>query len=139
MHAGCYFAANTCTCMNGVAETGADCPVNGTAKCFACNTGWTINNARTECNRKCANLCMHEQTQERIKITWLKWRTCVLHIFVAVNTCSCKNGVAQTGTGCPASGAKKCASCNTGWTINYGATKCICTCKSGEQCAAIAN
>ena len=47
--------ANGCTCKNGVAESGANCPVNGAVKCASCNTGWRINHAKTECIRKCAN------------------------------------------------------------------------------------
>ena len=44
------------------------------------------------------------------------------------NTCVCKNGVGQTGAGCPAIGAEKCASCDAGFTINHEKTKCIRTC-----------
>ena len=44
------------------------------------------------------------------------------------NTCVCKNGVGQTGVGCPAIGAEKCASCNAGFIINHERTKCIRTC-----------
>ena len=42
---------NVCTCKNGVAETGAHCPVGGGAKCLVCNAGWTVNRARTACLR----------------------------------------------------------------------------------------
>ena len=41
--------ATTCTCKNGVGATGTDCPVYGAAKCAACNHGFTVNHARTEC------------------------------------------------------------------------------------------
>jgi len=44
------------------------------------------------------------------------------------NTCVCKNGVGQTGAGCPAIGAEKGASCDAGFTINHERTKCIRTC-----------
>ena len=42
--------------------------------------------------------------------------------------CTCENGVAQLGVHCPVNGAAKCASCNSGWTINHESTKCIRTC-----------
>ena len=47
---------------------------------------------------------------------------------VIVNECTCEHGVAQSGVHCPARGAAKCKSCNTGWIINRDRTKCICTC-----------
>ena len=45
------FIENTCVCNNGVMVTGAECPVNGIAKCKSCKSGWTIGNAGTECIR----------------------------------------------------------------------------------------
>ena len=52
----CYVCVvNTCTCNNGVAETGAGCSVNGAARCKSCKTGWTITTARTKCICKCDN------------------------------------------------------------------------------------
>ena len=49
-------------------------------------------------------------------------------ISFAENQCKCDNGVAQTGAGCPANGAAKCAACNTGWTLSHDKTKCIGEC-----------
>lgn len=46
-----YCAAITCSCNNGVAQTGSGCAVDGAAKCASCNPGWTINRARTKCKR----------------------------------------------------------------------------------------
>ena len=43
------FAANVCTCANGVAETGALCLTNGAAKCKSCDAGWAIDDAKTKC------------------------------------------------------------------------------------------
>ena len=40
------------------------------------------------------------------------------------NSCTCKNGAAQVGEGCPFDGAVKCAFCNIGWTINPAKTAC---------------
>lgn len=48
-----FCAGNTCTCSNGVAQTGADCPVDGASKC---HTGWSMNSAETECICKCAHV-----------------------------------------------------------------------------------
>ena len=47
----------------------------------------------------------------------------------AANVCKCDNGVAQVAAGCIATGASKCLSCNTGWTINRDGTECIRTCQ----------
>ena len=44
---------NACTCKNGVAPIGIECPVNGAAKCLSCNTGWTINRDKTACTCTC--------------------------------------------------------------------------------------
>ena len=41
------------------------------------------------------------------------------------NVCKCANGVGQTGVGCSAHGAKSCASCDAGFTINGIKTQCI--------------
>ena len=49
-------AANGCACANGVAQTGAHCPITGASKCHSCNPGFTINAAKTACIRTC-NKC----------------------------------------------------------------------------------
>ena len=49
-------------------------------------------------------------------------------ISFAENQCKCDKGVSQIGAGCPINGAAKCASCNTGWTLNQDKTKCIGKC-----------
>ena len=46
----------------------------------------------------------------------------------AANGCACPNSVATTGAGCPANGAAKCASCNTGFTLTHDKTQCIGEC-----------
>ena len=46
---GRHVVVNTCICANGVAETGAYCPVNGAAKCASCASGWKISADRTYC------------------------------------------------------------------------------------------
>merc|ERR1712072_392104 len=46
--------ANTCTCANGVAKTGAECTTDGASMCASCSTGYTINDAATACT---ANTC----------------------------------------------------------------------------------
>ena len=43
----------------------------------------------------------------------------------AANVCTCKNGVAQTGEGCPVDAMAKCQSCHIGWTLNHAKTDCI--------------
>jgi len=48
----CALADNSCTCQNGVAQTGVECSVDGAARCMSCNTGWTANLDRTQCIRK---------------------------------------------------------------------------------------
>ena len=62
----CGFAGNTCICSNGVAQTGADCPVNGAHNCESCNTGWTAGYDRSkkkkkhyEESTKCICTCAH--------------------------------------------------------------------------------
>ena len=107
-----------CICTNGVASTGANCPENGASKCVSCSTGWRINNDRTECTSKSAHCHVHKNISKHK----------ALHPFVlcvAENICTCENGVAPTGSGCPVNSAAKCTSCNTGWTINNQKTKCI--------------
>ena len=39
----------TCTCVNGVATTGADCTTNGASICASCSAGYTMNEAGTAC------------------------------------------------------------------------------------------
>ena len=114
------FVANVCTCDGGVPQTGAHCPLNGAAKCAACNAGWTINLANTECIRMYI-LRLRKHQQKRCN------ELC-LHFGVLGNTCICNNGVAQTGAGCLVDGDAKCASCDIGWTINLEKSECICTC-----------
>ena len=114
----CFDAvAKSCTCTNGIAQTGADCSVNGGAKCESCHTGWTINHASTACIRTCEFCCC---TRKPI----LVMRT-FMHCDSAANVCTCHNGVGQTGAACPVSGAAKCSSCNSGWTLNDDKTECI--------------
>ena len=107
-------AGNSCTCENGVAQTGVHCPTNGVAKCASCNPGWTINHEKTKCIRTYPCSCVELQQQ----------RSAPLICLCAVNTCTCKNGLAQTGEHCPANGAAKCASCNAGFHMNEAKTEC---------------
>lgn len=46
----------------------------------------------------------------------------------AGNVCTCPNGVAQAGAGCPVHGGAKCVSCNRGWTANPSRTECLRAC-----------
>ena len=110
---------NICTCKNGVAQTGADCVVNGAAKCQSCNAGFTTNHPRTECIRT----CVHAGNQSNCML----FMDTTLFCFAA-NTCTCKNGVGETGVYCPVNGAVKCESCNAGWTINDARSECIRKC-----------
>ena len=114
----CRFVGNVCTCTNGVAKDGSDCPVNAAAQCKSCNAGWTINHAGTECiGTSCAS--RDEQPCKRVDpVRFTLFRN-------TGNLCVCNNGVAQSFAGCPANGAAKCKSCNAGWTINHAATECI--------------
>ena len=117
----CY-AANTCTCHNGVAQTGAGCPFNGAAKCLTCNVGWTISHDKTKCFGACAHFCIREPIITNYAVV-------SMFMFVlAANTCKCENGVAQSGARCSVNGASKCSLCNLGWTINHASTECIRTC-----------
>ena len=43
---------------------------------------------------------------------------------VAVKVCSCPNGSAKTGAACTTQGAAMCSSCNRGFHLNTGQTKC---------------
>lgn len=45
-----FSVAGTCTCQNGIASTGPDCPVDGAAHCMACHIGWTLSHDSTKCN-----------------------------------------------------------------------------------------
>ena len=40
------------------------------------------------------------------------------------NVCSCPNGIAPSGEKCPIDGAKKCASCNSGFRLGQDQTAC---------------
>ena len=122
-HSRCHFTANTCTCDNGVAQTGAGCPVNGAANCASCNIGRALNQDRTACIRTCTNVGFKlGGTVDR--------GFAVVHLcfHFAAKACTCDNGVAQIDVDCSANGGAKCASCNTGWTINHAETACIRTC-----------
>ena len=64
----CDSAVNMCTCLNGVGQAGPGCPVNGAAKCLACNSGWTINDDKTECIQiKRARAILHEQANNPLR------------------------------------------------------------------------
>ena len=117
----CYHepVANVCTCENGVAPLGVNCPVNGAAKCVLCNSGWTISDDHTKCNCTFAHSRINQQTISRPYLNRLAFS------LLAVNTCICKNGLPQTGVHCPVNGAAKCASCNVGFTFNQAKTECI--------------
>ena len=51
--------ANSCKCDNGLAPSGADCPVNGAQKCVSCNPGYTLDLAKSTCIRACAQTLSH--------------------------------------------------------------------------------
>ena len=123
-----YSAVNVCTCHNGSPKVGVGCPATGAEKCASCNHGFTISHDGTKCIRTCVGLdvCVY--------VCYANMQACSIDVHICVlldsigNTCVCKNGVGQTGAGCPAIGAEKCASCDAGFTINRERTKCIRTC-----------
>ena len=59
-----FLTGNTCTCTNGVPETGADCPVNGAPKCASCNFGWTRTHDCTKCIRTWTSAATREHTMK---------------------------------------------------------------------------
>ena len=120
--------ATACACKNGVALPGVHCAVHGVVICASCNTGFTMNHAR--------NACIRTSVLSRmlINLTIVNCRFCTrLWFDLVANSCTCKNGVGETGAGCPAHGAVKCASCNHGFTINHAKTECICTCPDTHE------
>ena len=114
----CNKTVNICTCYNGVAQTAAECPVNGILKCKSCNVGWTINHDSTKCISTFAHFCFHESLSKP------EFRPCWFPCELLENTCTCINGVAESGARCPVDGVANCKSCNTGWTINLAGTEC---------------
>ena len=54
----------------------------------------------------------------------------LLFFYIVANVCICHNGIPETGAGCPASGASKCASCDLGFKLSQDCTKCIRTCNA---------
>ena len=80
---------NICTCENGVAPTAASCPVNGAAECVSCNTGWTINNERTECIRTCAHPFMSVDTTYSRSSPRSRLRRKCLHVQERCGTNGC--------------------------------------------------
>ena len=63
----------------------------------SCNTGWTVGLDQTLNRTKC----------------------------VSKNKCLCPNGIAASGEKCPSDGAKKCASCNPGFSLAANQNACI--------------
>ena len=51
--------ANTCTCENGVATTGADCTTDAASMCASCDDGFTINGDDTACGRAFMDYAMY--------------------------------------------------------------------------------
>ena len=43
---------NICSCVNGVASSGAKCPIDEASKCESCNNGFKLSLDNTACNRK---------------------------------------------------------------------------------------
>ena len=133
----CDLAVNVCTCHNGVGQTGVGCPATGAPKCASCNVGLRLSHDQTKCLGTCANarddtftLCRHVSLfccNENMRMRNVILCAC-MHCDLAVNVCTCHNGVPQAGAGCPFSGAPKCASCNVGFTISHDGTKCARTC-----------
>ena len=65
-----------------------------------------------------------------MRLLFLKVHVCMVRtvrFFFVVKMCTCYNGVAQTGVGCPVNGAANCLSCNTGFALNHAKTACVCT------------
>ena len=109
-------AVNTCTCTDGVAYTGVDCPVNGAEKCESCRPGFSVLALKDRII--CARTCKHFSEHIVYTSAVYSFRHCT------ANVCACNNGVAQTGECCPVNGAAKCKSCNAGWSLNHDKTKC---------------
>jgi len=93
-------SCKACTCSNGVGGLGSFCPVNNTASCVSCESGY-----------------QHTQVQQAEA-------SCI------ENVCLCDNGTGTTGTGCPNHGDSKCLVCGTGFFLNNHAcveNQCSCT------------
>ena len=123
----CYLLdlpVNKCKCANGVAHTGANCPINGASKCKSCNPGWTISHTGTACISTCTEF--YSRCVKKLNVCIVILCVCCR---VAENTCTCANGVARSGAGCTKNGDAKCAFCKTGWTLDHSGTQCISTCE----------
>ena len=135
--------ANTCSCPNGTAATGAACTTNNAVKCASCKAGYTLNTSNNTC---VANTCTCPNGTAATGATCttnnaVKCASCPAGYTLntsnntcVANTCTCPNGTAATGVACTTNNAVKCASCPAGYTLNTSNNTCVantCTCSNG--------
>eukprot|EP00913_Durusdinium_trenchii_P011310 g10622.t1 len=96
--------ANSCTCSDGKAVTGADCDKHKANKCASCDDGYELSSDSCSLRR-------HGGIW-----TW------------DPRTCTCSNGKGKTGSSCPKQGEEDCQSCTTtGYELTTKNGRSVCT------------
>ena len=137
-------AEKGCTCSDGTAATGLDCPNDGDAKCASCDTGYYLSG--NECALKTCT-CSHGTAATGSDCPNdgdAKCASCNIGFFLsgnecALKTCTCSNGVEAKGGACPTHGSEKCISCDAGFFLN--GNECalrMCICSYGVEATGVA-
>ena len=139
---------NVCTCLNGQAHTGAECPVAGAQGCESCDQGYTHNELSTgdECS---PNQCTCDHGTEALGAACLIDNTEICSACDAgfkleqqsctVNTCDCSHGTGATGSDCPTHASLKCENCDDGYflTADNECSRKQCVCPNGTPASGI--
>ena len=114
--------ANQCTCSNGIAAVGSECPANGNAKCASCSTGFSL--VDSVCHENQCTCDHGVAAQESIALKMVRRNvhhalvaTPNLAVFGKENQCTCADGTGASGSDCPTNGEPKCASCSSGHVL----------------------
>ncbi|CAD7971980.1 unnamed protein product, partial [Amoebophrya sp. A120] len=91
---------NVCSCLNGVAKAGTDCPMHGAHDCASCSSGYGL------ASGKCELVC---PTGQHLNDAGTACED---------NSCSCDFGSAATGAACTSNSANICSSCDSGYHAN---------------------
>ena len=133
-----------CTCSDGTAATGSDCPNDGDVKCASCDTGYYLSG--NECALKTCT-CSHgtaATSSDCPNDGDVKCASCNPGFFLSGNecvlkTCTCSNGNNAKGGACPTHGSEKCLSCDAGYFLS--GNECAlrtCTCPYGVGATGVA-
>jgi len=106
---------NKCSCTNGDAAVGADCPGSSSAnwvksKCTKCNASFVLKDDKCECDVGSTLKDTHTHTPTHAQPATSACFT---------NNCSCSNGDGAVGSDCALDGAEMCSNCWPGFKLGF--------------------